>query len=182
MYFCSGKPMHFYPGVDKIANANVTKVPADLLVLKYAGGLHGADQVVAKAIGFDATLKAGTARFCQGDGIAATEVVFIGVGPLSRFRYKRIHEFGSQAVRLARKHSNPIRHLAITVHGPGYGLSLRKAFISMISGIVTEWKRASGDLQTVTVVEIADKRCEQLYCTLRNQFPKSVWRGIHVAP
>jgi hypothetical protein len=146
----------------EIANSNLTEVQADLLVLKYADGFHGADKVVAQAVGFQSNLRAGSAHFCQGTGLRALEALFIGVGPLGEFRYKRIQEFGSQAVKLARKHHNPVRHLATTLHGPGYGLDLEEAFLSLIAGFVTEWKQASGSIQRITIAELVEKRCNRL--------------------
>lgn len=145
-----------------IANTNIVQVPADLLVLKYADGFHGADKIVARILSFDDFVKSGDARFIAGPGLAAPEVLFLGVGPLSNFRYELIQEFGSRAIRLVRKHHRPIKHIAMTVHGPGYGLDPEQSFLSMIAGIVSEWKRADGSLQKVTIAELSDKRCAVL--------------------
>ena len=104
-----------------ISNANITQIQADLLVMKHADGFYGADRQVASIIGFDGSVADGQARFLRGRGLAAPDVVFVGVGRLSGFRYQQIQEFGTRAVKLARTCPNPIRHLALTVHGPGYG-------------------------------------------------------------
>jgi hypothetical protein len=145
-----------------ISNTNITQVPADLLVLKHADKFHGADKTVARIVGFDDFVPIGKSRFVSGAGVAASEVLFIGVGPLIDFRYERIQGFGAQAIKLARKHHNLIRHLALTIHGPGYGLDPEQSFLSMIAGIVSEWRCVEGSLRTVTVAELSDKRCEQL--------------------
>lgn len=143
----------------EILNTNITQVPADLVALKNAGGFHGADKAVARAIGFSEFITPGEVRFCKGSGVAAAEVAFISVGPLHEFRYERIHEFGRQAIKLARQHQTPIRHLALTVHGPGYGLDPEQAFLSMIAGIIAELKQAESALQKITVADYSVQRC-----------------------
>jgi hypothetical protein len=145
-----------------ISNANITQIQADLLVMKHADGFYGADRQVASIIGFDGSVADGQARFLRGRGLAAPDVVFVGVGRLSGFRYQQIQEFGTRAVKLARPCPNPIRHLALTVHGPGYGLDPEQSFLSMVAGIVAEWKGNSGALEKVTIAEISEKRCELL--------------------
>jgi hypothetical protein len=143
-----------------ISSTNITQVPADLVALKYADGFHGADKAVAKVIGFNGFIAPGQARFCKGTGVAAAEVVFISVGALRDFRYERIHEFGRRTIELVHQHQNPIRHLALTVHGPGYGLDLEQAFLSMIAGIIGESKRAECALQKITVADYSERRCD----------------------
>ncbi|MGE0629467.1 MAG: hypothetical protein AB7O43_16765 [Hyphomicrobiaceae bacterium] len=153
----------------KIVNADITQVAADLLVMKHADGFYGADQVVADAIGFNGYVEAGKALFVAAKKIATPEVLFIGVGPLGEFRYERIQEFGSSVVALARNHSRPILHLALTIHGPGYGLDAEQAFLSMIAGIVGEWTKTATSLKTITVAERSPKRCELLDKLLQAQ-------------
>jgi len=145
-----------------ISNTNITQIPADLLVMKHADGFYGADRLVASIIGFDAIVADGQAKFLRSRGLAAPEVLFVGVGQLSEFRYEQIQEFGGRAVKLSRTHHNPIRHLALTVHGPGYGLDPEQSFLSMVAGIVAEWKRERSALEKVTIAEISEKRCELL--------------------
>jgi hypothetical protein len=142
-----------------IANTNITQVVADLLVLKHADGLHGADRVVADAVGFDARVGNGEAEFWSGKGTAAPEVLFIGVGPLSEFRYEQIQEFASKAIKLARMHKRPIYHVGLTTHGSGYGLDSEQAFLSLVAGIVSEWRCSACALNRITIAEISDKKC-----------------------
>ncbi len=152
-----------------ISNADITRVTADLIVMKHADGFYGADQVVADAIGFDGHVKSGEALFVPTGRISTPEVLFIGVGPLSDFRYERIQAFGAAAVAMAREHSRPISHLALTIHGPGYGLDAEQAFLSMIAGVVGEWNRCATPLSFVTVVERSPRRCELLSELLKDQ-------------
>jgi hypothetical protein len=152
-----------------IANMDITQVEADLVVMKHADGFYGADQIIASTIGFNGYVRDGEWLFVGAKAIAAAEVLFIGVGPLNEFRYERIQAFGSDAVSLARSHSRPIRHMALTIHGPGYGLDPEQAFLSMIAGIIAEYKRGATLLDKISVVERSPKRCEVLNNLLQGQ-------------
>jgi hypothetical protein len=144
-----------------IANASIANVSADLIALKYANDWHGADKLVSQLIGFNDHLADGKVRFCRGRDIAASEALFIGVGPLRDFRFERIQAFGARAVQLSQQHFKRVRHLAMTIHGPGYGLDPEQSFLSLIAGIITRWKDLGGPLEKVTIAELSSKRCEQ---------------------
>jgi hypothetical protein len=150
-----------------VANIDITQVRADLVVVKHADGFYGADKVVADAVGFDGYVKNGESLFVKATAMASPEVLFIGVGPLSDFRYEKIQSFGSAAVLLTR--DRPIRHLALTIHGPGYGLDPEQAFLSMIAGIIAEWARGATSLNKITVVERSPKRYQLLSRLLQDQ-------------
>jgi hypothetical protein len=146
-----------------IENADILQVPADLIVLKYADEFHGADKAVAAAIGFDSHVNPGDEIFLRTRGkIPARLVVFIGVGPLIEFRYERIQEFGRRAVEIAENRPDGVHELALTIHGPGYGLDPEQAFLSMIAGVVSASKLSDVHLEKVTIVERSEKRCELL--------------------
>jgi hypothetical protein len=153
----------------EIANADITRVASDLVVMKHADGFYGADKAVADAIGFTGQLKDGEAVFLEAKAIEPEEVLFIGVGPLNDFRYERIQAFGAAAVARARERARPVIHLTLTIHGPGYGLDPEQAFLSLIAGIVAEWSRKNTSLKRVTVVERSSKRCELLKKLLQDQ-------------
>ncbi len=152
-----------------IANTDVIRLSADLLAVKHADGFFGADAAVAKAIGFFGHVEAGQARFVEGKGLAAPEVLFLGVGPLWEFRYERIQEFGARVVKTARQHKRTIRHIGLTIHGPGYGLDPEPSFLSMIAGIVDEWTIDKGNLELITIAERSESRCEIFKNILKEQ-------------
>jgi hypothetical protein len=151
-----------------IANADIVQVVADLVVLKHADGFYGADRIVAKTIGFEGHVPVGQVRLCNGTGLVIPEVAFIGVGPLHEFRYEQIQEFGSKAIKLVQRHPRPIGHLALTAHGPGYGLDPEQAFLSLVAGIVAEWRSTQGALKRITIAELSAKRSELFGQVLRN--------------
>ncbi len=153
----------------EVANADVTEISADLLVLKYADGFHGADSVVARAVSFSKHVAVGEAVFLSSRNIAAAEVLFLGVGPLTDFRYERIQEFGAAAISQAVAHKDSITHLAMTIHGPGYGLDAAQSFLALIAGLVSESKRHRAKLEKITIVEKSTRRCELLRKLLQEQ-------------
>src|SRR5207248_307500 len=96
---------------------------ADLLVLKYAQGLHGADAVVYNELaGAGITMKLpaedGHVLVTGPPGVKAGNVLFVGVKPLYRFEYEDIQEFARRAVLIASSEGGRMQHLAITLHGP----------------------------------------------------------------
>jgi hypothetical protein len=121
-----------------IINADITQIAADLIVMKHADGFYGADRVIADVIGFNKHIRDGASLYVSAKTIGAPEVLFIGVGPLNEFRYEKIQAFGSAAVALARDCKRRIAHMALTLHGPGYGLDPEQSFLSMIAGIVAK--------------------------------------------
>jgi hypothetical protein len=161
-----------------ILHGDILRVPADLIILKYADNFHGADATISKALGFGSHIKPGEWVFTPGKpgvplhldkkGVAAPLVLFIGVGPLGNFRYQAIQEFSYQAIMLAAMHTDKLRHVALTIHGPGYGLDPEQSFLSLIAGIITAWKEGFA-LDQVTIVDRSKSRCEVLYRTLDSQ-------------
>lgn len=149
----------------RIVNSDICQVRADLLVLKYADSFYGADRIIAGRVGFNAHIAAGQERFFSSGTLP--EVLFLGVGPLADFRYERIQEFGRRVVRLVAKHRPQARRLALTIHGPGYGLDPEQAFLSMVSGLVAEWKTLDNPIEEVAIAEVSQKRCKLLNEVLR---------------
>jgi TIR domain len=156
----------------EVAHSDITQVQADLLVMKHADGFYGADRLVASRIGFNGHVQKGRELFIPAKGLAAPEVLFIGVGPLRDFSYEDMRLFGCRSVQLSREHVRPIKHFALTIHGPGYGLDAEQAFLSMIGGIVSEWSREPSSLIKVTVADRSEDRCNQLRRLLRVQRQK----------
>jgi hypothetical protein len=146
-----------------ISQTDILAAKADLIVLKYADAFHGADGAVARAIEFNGHLSPGQTRLLPGKGIAASWVLFIGVGPLHEFRYGQIQEFGALAVQHASSSFRAaVSHIALTIHGPGYGLDTEQAFLAMLAGIVQEKARTGVPLKRVTIAERSQSRFDLL--------------------
>ena len=75
-----------------VVAADITERPCDLLLLKHADGFYGVDAIISELLGFKAGVDEGQATFLPGRNIQAREVVYIGVGPLGRFRYPKRFE------------------------------------------------------------------------------------------
>jgi hypothetical protein len=147
-----------------VVAADITKRPCDLLLLKHANGFHGVDRIVSKRLGFGAEVPEGEAAFVAGRNIGAREVLYIGVGPLGEFRYPQIRTFGRRALELAARGSGRTQILCTPLHGPGYGLDEREAFLSLVGGFLDGIERGAfpADLERVEIVELNPRRAERL--------------------
>jgi hypothetical protein len=161
-----------------VVAGDVTTFDTDVLILKYAQNLYGADLVVYKIltsthIAVPLPFESGfTFRNTRG-AISAENVLFIGVEPLGRFGYEEIRGFARSAlVRLASE-APTVQRLALTIHGPGYGLDEIEAFESELAGIVDAIM--SGEfpsaLKTVSFVERSANRAGRLSASLKKVLP-----------
>lgn len=144
---------------------------ADVLVLKYADALYGVDRAAAQAL-ID-TVPDILARMPKPSGfyitpptdaVTAGRVLFVGVGPLRQFGYGEIRKFARKSLEALAGEMPGARHVAMTIHGPGYGLDESEAFESEIAGLLDAI--ASGDvpadLARVTIVERNPGRANRL--------------------
>lgn len=154
----------------EVVNSDIRDVMADVVVLKYAQGFHGADAAVA------ATLPSRTQRqiaphsgehtLVKSDGeLAAESVLFLGVLPLFRFDYDQIRLFAKRALQIVAEELPHARTLAMTVHGVGYGLDEREAFLAQLAGL-GEVATRFPQLERVTIVEKSASRARRLRALL----------------
>src|SRR5579885_2052952 len=146
---------------------NVLTFPADVLALKFAQGLHGADQDVAEALGLaEAVLhrklpRPGSYQLVSGQNlVAATRVLFVGVASLWHFRYAQIREFAARVLQALEESAPQARHLAVTIHGVNYGLDELESFTAEVAGFLDAQARGDGppELERITFVEYNAKR------------------------
>src|SRR5262245_54357202 len=106
-----------------IAFGDITRFRADLVVMNHADGFHGADQAMARSIGFTERIPVGEKRLVDTGRTSPRMVMFISVGPLYEFQYERIQKFGAELFGYVAEASSqvvaPLSHVAITIHGPG---------------------------------------------------------------
>ncbi len=179
-FFFSGQPFQV-----ECLKGDVLDTPADLLILKYANGFHGADLAVAKALGLkQLDLKSGEYQFVQTDQkIRAQEVLFLGVGRLGAFDYAPISAFASKAMEIARRERPAAKLLGITLHGPGYGLDELASIDSLIAGLqqVELATPAAGQTlptpnpKTVLIIERSERRVARIaeYLAAGSTTPRS---------
>jgi hypothetical protein len=125
-----------------VQQGDALKFPADVLALKYAQFLYGADLAVYERLSAtghepDSLPKVNRFKLVRTQGaIAAEAVLFVGVVPLHQFGYQQIREFGHKVLVSLARQAPQIEHLALTIHGPGYGLDEAEAFESELAGVI----------------------------------------------
>jgi hypothetical protein len=147
-----------------VFNGDVTEVVADVLVLKLADRLRGADLAVANAFSWDSiNIETGSHRFFPSQGrIRAHEVLFLSVGPLYTFEYHKIGQFGRTALEVIARERPQARIVALTIHGPGYGLDELASTDSLIQGLVAGGRRLHEQNVKVVLAERSKSRADRL--------------------
>jgi hypothetical protein len=166
-----------------VVNDDVLTFPADVLALKYAQGLHGADLAVAEALDLpeavlDAKLKQpGSWHLVSGQNLlAATRVLFVGVVSLWHFRYAQIREFATRVLGVVEQAAPQTKHVAVTIHGVNYGLDELESFTAQVAGFLDAQARGDGPtgLERLTFVEFNAKRAARLTVALHHLLPEGV--------
>jgi hypothetical protein len=147
-----------------VFNGDVTKVVTDVLVLKFADRLRGADLAVATAFGWESLkIAPDLYRFFPSEGrIRAREVLFLGVGPLYTFEYQEIEQFGRTALEVVARERPQARCVALTIHGPGYGLDELASTDSLVRGLIAGGRGFLEQNVKVVLVERTKGRAERL--------------------
>ena len=166
-----------------IVEGDVLNRDSDLLILKYADGFHGVDRAVSELVGFEDHVETGDYALVVGRPSNAKQVLFIGVGVLYEFRYAEIRRFGHDALKLSAQLDDAPKKITMPIHGPGYGLDEREAFLSFVAGIMEAVE--AGDLprglESLEIVELDPKRAVRLQhllaTVLKGQSPQVMKRG-----
>ncbi len=145
----------------EVVEGDIFACTADLVAFKYARGFYGADRRASEALqGIGIDVKAlqpelgGYRLVDPGSAIAARKLLFVGVPPLHQFGYQQIREFGISVIRTLCEHVPDCRQLAMTLHGPGYGLDEVEALFSMLAGCLEALAdRSPPSLEQISVVE-----------------------------
>ncbi|MBS2029952.1 MAG: hypothetical protein JST54_18770 [Deltaproteobacteria bacterium] len=145
----------------EIANAEITTFAADAIILKYSRSFHGADEAVAAALRnaglalAQVNPAAGDCVFVPGKGSGAQHVVFVGTPRLVSLNYREVGEIVRIGMSELAKRTPDVRHIALTLHGPGIGLDESQAFLSELKALYAALAdgRAPSGLEKVTFVE-----------------------------
>lgn len=163
-----------------VAVGDAVTFEADVLALKYAQALYGVDALVAERLSLEeealrSTLsRPGKVTLIDTQGeLGVGAVLFVGVEPLIEFRYKEIREFGRMALSALAKLDPSIRHVALTLHGLGYGLDEAESFASEFAGVMDalEADEYPPGLERVTFVELNPQRARRLKQQLGQLLP-----------
>lgn len=165
----------------EVVRGDVLTYKCDALVLKYAQGWYGADRLVADRLKIGAqspaeiTPSPGKAVVLPGRGqVAAQNVVFLGVPLLHEFDYEQIREFAIRAIKTLATELPGIRHVAMTMHGVGYGLDERESFLAQINGLAQTLQTSDVPqfLERVIIVEHDANRADRLKALLNEHLKK----------
>jgi hypothetical protein len=163
-----------------VEKADALELSCDVLALKYADAFHGVDRAAADRLGgggakIDLSLSVRwDFQLIPSKGlIGAKAVLFVGVGPLRKFGYEEIRKFGKHLLASLASAEPNCRHLAITVHGPGFGLDEREAFAAEIAGLADGLNDGDfpANLERITVAEIDPNRARRLALILNELLP-----------
>ncbi len=155
----------------RVVHADVMTFPTDLLVLKHAQALHGLDRHVVEAMAADHVRlpKEGAHLLVEpANGLPARAVLLLGVVPLFEFEYREIRQFARRALAVAAHVRPETSDLALTLHGPGYGLDEIEAFQSELRGLADSFAEGGfpPGLRTVTFVERDGRRADRMKAQL----------------
>ena len=162
----------------KVENADALRVKADVLILKHAQALYGLDKAAYDSFtiaGSSIRLPAcGTHQFEPAYHILGVDrVLFIGVEPLSDFGYGEIRDFGRRAMTILWSERPKTRHVALTVHGVGFGLDENESFEAELAGVIEAITQNEypEDLEEITFVERDKSRSVRLALVLEKLIP-----------
>ncbi|MEZ4669613.1 MAG: toll/interleukin-1 receptor domain-containing protein [Anaerolineae bacterium] len=160
----------------RIEEGDVTRFEADVMAFKYARSFHGADQIVAATLEAEKSIRPeslkaepGQYSFVATQGaIAARNVLYIGTPALRGFRYPQIREFAAFALRILSSTAPETRHVAMTIHGPGFGLDEAESVTSQFLGYrdALQTGQIPPALEQITIIERKGARVERMRATL----------------
>ncbi len=153
---------------------------ADVLALKYAQALYGIEAMVAEKLGLaeahlsETLSRPGKVTLIDAQGkLEVGAVLFVAVASLLEFRYKEIREFGEMVLSALAKLDAGVRHVALTLHGLGYGLDEAESFASQVAGVMDalEADNYPPSLERVTFVELDAARARRMKKQLAELLP-----------
>lgn len=161
--------------VVEVVQGDVLDFAADVLALKYAQHYYGSDQAVSDVLvknGVAADeLKPTPGNYALVDSskvLPCPRVLFVGVPPLLEFGYTEIEKWAHRAIVIVAEHFSGAVHVAITLHGPGFGLDEIEALHAEIRGVLSAAHEAAGSGRSirVSIVDHNSARVERLQAAL----------------
>jgi hypothetical protein len=167
----------------EVLQGDVVSTDGDVLALKYAQNLYGADLEVASLLtsrGIDLTGKFPKPSAYQfvpsGGALRVPRVLFVGVKDLWEFGYKEIREFSRNVLTALATTTPTTGHLLLTVHGVNFGLDEIEAFESLVAGLLDAI--TAGDfpdtLHRISFVELNRSRATRLRSLLARSLPEGL--------
>lgn len=154
-----------------IEEGNIISFDADVVALKYAQNFYGPDLHIAHALD-KAGIFSDEIHPQVGDSlyidsrkvIKARNVVFTGVPDLDGLGYQEIREFAVNVLEFLSQKAPTTKHLAMTIHGPGYGLDEVESLFAQFAGFLQAIKNGTipSYIERISIVEINSARAKRL--------------------
>jgi len=171
----------------KVVNADALQYETDVLALKHAQGLYGVDLVVFRLLaeaGIDLRDQLpkidGWLLVRSAQVVSAREILFLGVPPLGIFDYQTIRKFSRAALATLKGQRPAVKHLAMTLHGRGFGLDEAEAFRAEIAGLLdaVAAREAPPGLISVSILERDKNAAGRMTDLLRDILPAGVIEAL----
>lgn len=154
-----------------IQHGDVLAWACDVVVFKYAQQFHGADMGAVMTLAAHGVAREalqpplGEYRHTATHGaLGAPDALFIGTPRLRQIGYNHLREFSQRALSAASATLPAARHMAMTIHGPGFGLDETEALLSQFAGLKDMLD--AGDvppaLEQITIVEFSRERVRRM--------------------
>jgi hypothetical protein len=162
-----------------IQQGDITTFNADVLALKYAQAFFGTDEIVAHLLSRvriaenSMRPRVGAYRYVETQKcIQARHVLFVGVPDIADFNYRDIQEFAAKVLNILDNVAPATRHLAMTIHGAGFGLDEIEAFLAQITGYLQalQSKQFPANLEKITIIDIDSERVQRLRQAFEENF------------
>lgn len=158
-----------------ILPGDITAFEADVIALKHAQGFFGADEAVADALARvdvpkdELRAPPDNYRYVETrSGVRAKHALFVGVVPLPEFDYPQIREFATRVLYTLTAEAPETRHLAMTIHGPGFWRDEAEALLAEFAGCLEALENDTIPyaLERISLVDRNAERVQRLRNTL----------------
>jgi len=171
-----------------IKKGDAVDFSSDVLILKYAQAYYGVDDIAAQRLksrshNYPAIApRPGDHVFLPSKGqVVARNVLFVGVPELYKFGYPEIREFAISSIEILADELPEVEEVSMTMHGVGYGLDEREAFLAEVGGLIEAFQstRVPRHLARVTIVENDVRRAARLRRILKENVPPKFVETSH---
>jgi hypothetical protein len=162
-------------------HGDVFEYRADVLALKFAQHLFGVDRQVVSGLAKRGTELGhrlppiGKTLLIPSENVVLTdELLFVGVEPFGRFDYETIRLFAKRVLSTLKEERPSTQHVALTLHGGGFGLDEAEAFRAEIAGLLDaiQDSRMPQGLRQISIIErdpLTATRMRELLSTILPQ-------------
>jgi hypothetical protein len=167
----------------RIEHGDILNFSADVVAMKFAQAFYGVDQQIASAVtqrgvALNDLRPGNEGDFCYVDtrgGIRAGHVLYVSVTELFDFGYREIREFAKTVLQILQVEAPETRHLAMTIHGVGYGLDEIESLLAQFSGYLEaiEFGAVPDMLERISIVDFQSDRIKRLRAGVEQSLPDS---------